>query len=147
MNKRDLQPALDALKTIKMPKIESKELRAALIRLHFALLGEYRKFTAGIEDLRTVYLGAYQDEIAEVAPLEAEMMNPATSQERRAELDKMLRAHADLQEAAKTFNAECEKLASEPVEIEKIDAESFLAEAAEQGLGLDILESLYPILT
>lgn len=147
MNKKELQPALDALKTIKMPQIESKELRAALIRLHFALLGEYRKFTSVIEDLRTVYLGAYQDKIAEVAPLEQEMMNPATSDARKLEIAKVLRSHTDLQVAIKTFNAECEKLASEPVEIEKIDAESFLAEAAEQGLGLDILESLYPILT
>lgn len=146
MNKRDLQPALDALKTIKMPKIESKELRAALIRLHFALLGEWRKFTSGIEDLRTVYLGAYRDEIAEVAPLEQEMMNPATSDARKLEIAKVLRSHTDLQVAIKTFNAECEKLAGCPVEVASIDSTAFLSMATEQGLELETIEKLYPIL-
>lgn len=145
MKKREIRNTLDALKTIKMAKIESQELRSALIRLHFTLLGEWKKFSDKLEDLRTVYLGAYQGEIEEVAPLEAEMMNPATTNERKLELASILGTHKDLQLAIKTFNEEAEKLSNEAVDVPLIPSEAFIAEAESQRLDLSIIEALYPV--
>lgn len=147
MIKKDLNNVLEALKSIKMPKVENKDLRTALIKTHFVLLGEQKRFVAAVEDLRTVYLGAYQDEIAELAPMEEEMMNPATPDGRKLEIAKVLRSHTDLQAAIKTFNAECNKLAGDTVEVEPIDSTAFLAMAMEQGIELETIEKLYPILS
>lgn len=62
MKKKQLKPALEALKTFHMTKITDKSVRNKLIALHFALLDEDEKYRKDIDKLDTVYFGPFEKE-------------------------------------------------------------------------------------
>ena len=44
MKKREMKSTLEAMKVVRVPKIENKELRNKFIRVHLKLLKEEKKF-------------------------------------------------------------------------------------------------------
>lgn len=144
MKKKEMNSALEALKTIKMPKIENKELRNLVIKDHLQLLGEKRKYEAGIEDLRIAFLEAYSGEQDEVVDLQGKLRverNPAKQMELMDEIAK----HKDYLEAVKEFNTKTEKMGNEEIEIEPIPMDEFVSEYQKQDYDMGVIEALYPM--
>ena len=145
MQKKEIRAALDALKEIKMPKIEDKALRNDLIANHFALLDAGKKHDAAVEDKRTVFLAAYKDEEAEMGELQQKLQITQDPVEVR-DLSAQIFSHKDYRAAARAFNEEVEALGREEVPgLKKIDREKFMAEIEKQDFKLSWVEALYPL--
>lgn len=145
MQKKEIRAALDALKEIKMPKIEDKALRNDLIANHFALLDAGKKHDATVEDKRTVFLAAYKDEETEIGELQQKLQISQDPAEAR-ELSAQILSHKDYRLAARAFNEEVDALGKEEVPgLKKIDREKFMAEIEKQDFKLSWVEALYPL--
>lgn len=145
MQKKEIRAALDALKEIKMPKIEDKALRNDLIANHFALLDAGKKHDASVEDKRTVFLAAYKDEETEMGEIQQKLQISQDPVEVR-ELSAQILSHKDYRAAARAFNEEVETLGREEVPgLKKIDREKFMAEIEKQDFKLSWVEALYPL--
>lgn len=145
MQKKEIRAALDALKEIKMPKIEDKALRNDLIANHFALLDAGKKHDAAVEDKRTVFLAAYKDEEAEVGEIQQKLQITQDPVESRALAEQFL-SHKDYRFATRAFTDEVDALGKEEVPgLKKIDREKFMAEIEKQDFKLSWVEALYPL--
>jgi len=144
MKKKELKAALDALKQIKLPKIEDKELKNAIIKDHFAMLGAYKKFEDDIQNCQTVHLEPYKEERAEVEALQ-QKLNSETEQEKKQAIINEIESHTDLIKAIGEFNEAVNKLAEEEVEITPLDHSKFMEAMDSQDFGLDVIESLFPM--
>lgn len=147
MQKKEIRAALDALKEIKMPKIEDKELRGDLIDNHFTLLDAGKKADAEVEKNRTVFLEAYKDEEQEVQEIQNKI-NESTSREEQIELSRELRTkHKSYLDAVKGFNENVNKIYDEEVkDLKKIDREKFMKAVKEMdNMKLSWVEALYPL--
>lgn len=147
MQKKEIRAALEALKEIKMPKIENKALRGDLIDNHFTLLDAGKKADAEVEKNRTVFLEAYKDEEQEVQEIQNKI-NESTSREEQIELSKELRTkHKGYLDAVKGFNENVNKIYDEEVkDLKKIDREKFMEAVKEMdNMKLSWVEALYPL--
>lgn len=145
MQKKEIRAALDALKEIKMPKIEDKALRNDLIANHFALLDAGRKYDAAVEDRRTVFLSAYKDEEAEVGEIQQKLQITQDPVESRALAEQFL-SHKDYRAALRSLNEDVDVIGKEKVSgLKKIDREKFMAEIEKQDFKLAWVEALYPL--
>lgn len=144
MKKKDMKQVLDALKTIKLPKFEDKELRNAIIKDHFKLLGENKKYEEAIDNLRTAHLGALADEQKKVNELREELRT-VTKAERAGEILKEIREYQGYLDAEADFIKDFNELAEEEVEITPIDSEKFLDEIQKQDFDLGLIEAIYPM--
>lgn len=144
MKKKEMSGALGALKTIKMSKIEDKELRNAIIRNHFKLLGENKKYEADIEDLRTAHLGALADEQKKVNELREEIRT-VTKAERAGEILKEIKSYQGYLDAEADFIKAFNELGEKEVELTPIDSEKFLDEIQKQDFDLGLIEAIYPM--
>lgn len=144
MIKKEMKPALDALKTVKMSKIEDKSLRNLIIRDHLKLLGEQRKYEAAIEDKRTVFLDSWKEDQEAVEKLNDSLRvesDPKKQKELVAEINK----YSDYLNAVKEFNDEAVLMGKEEVEIEPIDMDAFVAEYQKQDYEMGVVEAIYPM--
>ena len=144
MKKREIRQALDALKNIKMPKIEDKVLRNKLIRIHLKLLAEFKKYDSDLEDARIVFLSAYKEEADEVGKLQNKLQTEY-DRIRQAELAEKIAAHSDYLEAVKAVNDKADAMGREEIELEPVSLDDFLPEYEKQGYDPAIIEGLYPI--
>jgi predicted nuclease with TOPRIM domain len=146
MLKKEIADALTALKEIKMPKIEDKELRSALIANHFTLLDAGRKVDAQVEDKRTVFTEAYKEEAQVIQDLQNKF-NESEDAEERKSIAKDINSHKDYLKAINDFNEEVNKLYAEKVPgLKPIDHEKFMAEAEKMdNFKLSWVEALYPM--
>ena len=147
MQKKEIRAALDALKEIKMPKIEDKDLRNNLIDNHFTLLDAGKKVDAEVEKKRTVFLEAYKDEEQGVQEHQNKI-NEASTRDEQIELSKELRTkHKGYLDAVKDFNEDVNKLYKENVEgLKPIDREKFMDAIKEMdNMKLSWVEALYPL--
>ena len=146
MKRSEIKPALDALKEIKMPKIEDKALRADLIANHFALLDAGRKLDAMVEDKRTVFTEAYKEEAQVIQDLQNKFNESEDAEEKKA-IAKDINSHKDYLKAINDFNEEVGKLYAEEVSgLKPIDREKFMAEAEKMdNFKLSWVEALYPM--
>ena len=146
MKKSEIAPALNALKEIKVHKIEDKDLRNVVIDDHFTLLDAGKKTDAAVEDKKKVFLEAYKDEEQSVQDLQTKI-NEAASREEQIDLAKQLReGHKDYLDAVKVFNDEANKLYNEDVPgLKKIDREKMMEELKKQEIKLAWVEALYPL--
>lgn len=146
MKKKEIKPALDALKTIKMPKIEDKELRNSIISDHLALLKEQKAYEAKIDDLRTAHLAAFEKETEEVQKIQEELREETNPDKKKA-LVKKVNSHTELFDAVKAFNKAVEDLGNEEITLPKpIDGEKF-AEGMlpQENFNLGLMESVFPM--
>lgn len=144
MKKSEIKPALNALKTIKMPKIEDKDLRNTIIKDHMALLGESRKLEAKIDDLRSAHLGALADEQKVVNDLREELRTAIESHE-AARIFKEIQSHKDYLDAEAALIKAINDLYAEEVEVTPVDSEKFLEEIQKQDYDLGLIEAIYPM--
>ena len=144
MKKKEIKVALDALKTIKMPKIEDKDLRNGIISDHFKLLGEQKNYEADIEKLRTVHLGAFEEEQKEIQELNQELQSEL-DRVKQAELMRKINSHKKYAEAVNAFSKAVEELGNAEVEINGIDHAKFMEQIEKQDYDLGLIESLFPM--
>ena len=145
MKKAEIKQVLDALKTLKMPKIADKELRNIIIKNHLKLLGEQKKFHLQADDLVTAFMSAYEPEQNVVVTLEAKLRSEKDA-DKQKELIAEIETHKDYLEAVKACNDEINALGREKVEIELIDGEKFVEAYQEQDeFSLATVEALYPM--
>lgn len=144
MKKKNIRTVLDALKTIKMPKIEDKALRNGIINDHYALLEEWDKFEKETKKLETVHLGSFEDERQQVNELQQKL---ALSLDRKEQIEiaKEINSHKDLMKATDAYNKAFEELSNEDVAINGIERDKFMDEIAKQDFDLGLIESLYPM--
>ena len=113
MKKSEIRVALDALKEIKLPKIEDKDLRNTIIENHFILLDASRKVDEKVEDNRKVFLAAHKAEEKAVNELKAKIVE-ATNRDNKVALSKELREkHQCYFDAVDEFNESVDKLYAE----------------------------------
>lgn len=144
MKKKQLRIALDALKTIKMTKIEDKPLRNDIIDNHFAMLGEWERFEKAAKKLETVHLGSFEDERREFDELQ-QRMHTCIDRKEQWEIMREINSHGELRKAIGEYNKAFAELAEEEVEIKLIDRQKFMEEIAKQDFDLELIEALYPM--
>ena len=125
MKKDEIRTALDALRKIKMPKIEDKDFRNLLIDLHYNLYKLGKKVDADIEALRAAHLASYEDDIAKMKGLP----EPGT----------------ELFEAITGYDKALNALLAEDVEIPAIDGDKFVSEYRKQDYDASVVEGLFPL--
>ena len=145
MKKSEIRPALNALKGIRMPKIEDKEFRNALISDHIYLLGEQKRFEDDIKDLETAHLGAYEEERNKVADLQQRLQAEKDPEKRQALTDE-INSHEELFKAIVAYNKAVEALACEEVQLPSpIKADDFVAGMEGQDYDLSLIEAVFPM--
>lgn len=149
MKKNQAKAALEALRTVRMPKIADKEVRNALISNHFALFDAVEKFDKQAKKLETVYLGAFEEERKKVGQIQ-EQFRAEKDAAKRNELIAKLNGDEfkELNAAWESYAKEMNAYGDEPIEgLKPIDREKFLAAVADAEMEFPQLEALYPMLT
>ena len=146
MKKNQIHAVLLALKTIRMPMIEDKDIRAALIKIHFFLLGQSKKLDADMDDIRAVHLGAYEDELRAVYELAARMV-AESDQDKKNALYEEINGHTELLAAMNAFNKANTEKGEEAIELPcLINGEKFVEEYSnKQDYDPSVVEALYPL--
>ena len=146
MKKSEINAALAALKEIKMPKIEDKDLRNDLIENHFTLLDAGRKVDAAVEDMRTVHTEAFKEDEQKIEELQQKLNETDDREEQRA-LIKQINSFDARNKAVKQFNEEAAKLYAEEVTgLKPINREKFTEEIKKMdNMKLSWVEALYPL--
>lgn len=146
MKKKNIRTALDALKTIKMPKIEDKELRNGIINDHFTLLKAWDKYEKDVKNLETAHLGPFEEERQKVGELQQKLQTTTDRQE-QLELSQEINSHEDLFKAINAYHKAVSDLGEEEVKIKGMDRDKFMDEIAKQDFNLGLIEALYPMFT
>lgn len=145
MKKKEIKPALDALKSIKIPKIEDKDVKTAIIKNHLKLLAEQKKLEGELEDLQKAYLGPYEDQRNAFAELQQKFNAEKDEAERQKLVDQM-NSYTELISALNSLNKDQYEKLEEDVEVELIDMDKFVEEYQNQDYDLTVVEALYPML-
>ena len=144
MKKKEIKAALDALKKVRMPKIEDKELRNALIKNHLFLLGQNKKYEQDIEDLRTAHLGPYDETLQEIQELQNKLQTE-TDKTKANEIVAEINSHTEVLEAINGFNKAVMDLGNEDVELTLVSGDKFCEEYQNQDYDMNVVEALYPM--
>ncbi len=146
MKKKDIRPALDALKPIKLQKIEDKALRGRIIKTHVALVAAKNQLEEDQKALEEAHLGAYEKEREEVAQLQQDLQAESDPKLQKEILGK-INGHKELFGAIREYNKAYEKFLSEDVpDIPLLKQKEFIDSIVEkQDLDLGAIEALYPL--
>lgn len=144
MKKHEIKAALEALRKIKMPAIENKELRGGLIADHLKLVRAQKRYDEKVQDLETVHLGAFAEERDAVAKLQRDLQIEKNV-DKQIEIARQIESHKQLFEAIKTCNKAIEELGNEDVEIAGIPEAEFLEAIQSQDFDLGQIEALVPM--
>jgi hypothetical protein len=146
MKKSEIKNALTALKSIKMPKIESKDFRNELIADHIYLLGQQKKLESDAKDLEIAHLGAYEDERNKVAELQQKFQSEKDADKRKALSDE-INSHTELFKAVLGYNKAVEALANEEIALPHLfEANKFVEAMEGQDYDLSLVEAVFPML-
>jgi len=150
MKKKEIMNALNALKQIKMPQVEDKELRNDIISNHLILLDAMKRFESDVAKLETVYLSndSAKKDREEVTALQ-EKAQVAKTQDERNDLIRQIQSHTEWTKTVQLYNDAVNSLADEDVAgIKVIDREKFInAILPSMDYSLGLLESVYPMLS
>lgn len=145
MKKSEIKPALEALKKIKMPKIEDKALRNLIIEDHFVLLAEQKKFEEANNDDQTVRLAGFEDDQKAIKELQ-DKFNLAENDAERRDINRKILAYKDYFRAVDDLNKAINDRGKEEFGgLKKVDHEKFMEEIQKQDFDLGIIEALYPL--
>lgn len=145
MKKKEVRQVLDALKVIKVTKIEDEKLRNTIISNHLALLGIKRKIDQDVDDARSAFLGPFAEDIKQIAILQREMSHEADPA-KKLEIAGKIDSHKEYLEAYDAFCQAMDKMGEEEVSgYTPIDAERFCLEYRKQDYDFDIVERIYPL--
>ena len=143
MKFKEITPALDALKKIKIMSIEDKDVRNLIISNHIKLLSMKKKYDSDFEDARVAFLAAYGDEQEEVIALREELQ--AAPADKQQDIAKKFASHKKYLEAVKEFNDNADKMGEREFEIPLIETEKFVEEYKKQGYDMSVVEALFPM--
>ena len=149
MKKNQARAALEALRTVRMPKIADKEVRNALIANHFTLFDVVEKFDKQAKKLEAVHLASFDEDRRKVAEINAQFQKE-TDVAKRNELLSRLNGEEfkELNEAWGVFSKAMNDYGDEPIEgLKPINREKFFAAIEDCGLEFSQLEAIYPMLT
>lgn len=149
MKKNQARAALEALRTVRMPKIADKEVRNDLIADHFILFDVVEKFDKQAHKLEAVHLGAFEEDRKKVGEIQGKI-HAEKDAAKRNELIASLNGEEfkELNAAWETYAKEMNAYGNEPVEgLKPIDKDKFLAAVSDAELEFPQLEALYPMLT
>ncbi|MBO4524994.1 MAG: hypothetical protein J5692_00170 [Bacteroidales bacterium] len=144
MKKKDIRPALDALKPVKLQKIEDKKLRKTIVSNYVTLVVAWNAFEEKRKAMEEAHLGAYEKQREEVAKLQQELQ-AETDRNKQKELLRQINENEELFAAVKEFNKDFEALGNEEVEVKGIPQDEFIEEIQKQDFDLGIIEALYPM--
>lgn len=144
MKKKEIKPALDAIKTIRMPLIENKELRNALINIHLFLLKEQKKLEMELQDLQTVHLAPYEKERNRIGELQQQLAAEKEPAKKQAIIDE-INSFTELLAAINAFNKDQYDKLEEDVEIKPVSLDRFVEEYQKQDYEPSVVEALYPL--
>jgi hypothetical protein len=145
MKKREMGDALIAMRSVKVQRLENKDLRAQFIRVHLKLLEEQKKYDIEMEDRKIVFLAAWGEEQSKVIKLEA-MMKAEPDPAKKREIALEIETHRDYLDAVKGFNDTAAEMGREEVEVETFDRADFIADYEKQGYDPSVVEGLFPLL-
>ena len=146
MKKFEIKSALDALKKIKMPKIEDKDLRNVLIENHYVLYDAGMKYDAAIEREKDVLLGAYKEEQQVIEDLQRKLQMSESGSDEQRDIIRELNSHEDYYKAVAKLNEKIIALGKENIDgLKKVDREKFMQELEKQEYDFNIVEGLYPL--
>ena len=144
MKKKDIRHALDALKPVKLQKIEDKKLRKTIVSNYVTLVVAWNAFEEQRKAMEEAHLGAYEKQREEVAKLQQELQ-AETDRNKQKELLRQINENEELFAAVKEFNKDFEALGNEEVEVKGIPQDEFIEEIQKQDFDLGIIEALYPM--
>ena len=145
MIKSEIRAALEALKTIRMPKIEDRGLRNDLIDNHFVLLEVGRKTEEKLADTRKVCFSPYEEDQAKLEELQKEY-NGAESESDRRRIIREMNSFTEYNKAQREYYKLVESVNQEEVEgLKRIDRKKFMEEIQKQDYSLEWIEALYPL--
>lgn len=145
MIKSEIKAALEALKNIRMPKIDDKALRNDLIENHFTLLEIGKKTEAKLEDIRKVSFSAFEEDQNRIEELQKDFQGAESEAERKSIL-REINSFKDYQKAQKDYYKLVDEVNHEEVEgLKKIDRKKFMEEIQKQDYSLAWVEALYPL--
>lgn len=144
MKKHEITPALDALKNVKMNKIEDKSLKKALVDHYVTLVKEKRKLDDDLAALKQAHLSPYEQEQQKVSDLQAQLQTE-TDRSRQVELAREINSHKELFAAIRDFNKAAEELGKDEISLPGLPQEKFIEEMDKQGFELGLLDAVYPM--
>jgi len=145
MKKKEVRAVLEALKKVKVMKIEPEEFRAQIISIHLALLGVKRKIDEDVEDLKAAILGPYTEDAKRVVELNREMMAEQDDAKKLAIAEK-INSFKGYLDASDAFSDAMGRLGEEEVTgLNPVSAEQFCREYQKQDYDFDVVEKLYPL--
>ena len=143
MKKKEIAPALEALKKVKIMQIGDNKLRNSVISVHIRLLGEQRNYSNAVEDARKAFLSSYGDEEQEVMLLDSKLRGE-TDRSKQNAIANEIASHAEYLNAVKEFNKRVEAMGDEEVDAQ-LPAEEFM-KFMEQDYDCGVVEALFPLL-
>ncbi len=144
MKRREMGAALIAMRSVKVQRLENKDLRAQFIRVHLKLLEEQKKYDAELEDRRIVFLAAWGEEQSAVIRLEG-MMNAEPDLAKKRDIATEIETHHDYLDAVKEFNETTDKMGREEMVVESFDMAEFISDYEKQGYDPAVIEGLFPL--
>ena len=144
IKKKQIRPALDALRSIKLQKVKDTKMRKAIVGTYVDLTAAWHEFESKRKAIEEAQLDAYSDEREEVGRLQQELQ-VETDRFRRKDLLSEINGHKELFAAVRDYNRDIDTLGNEEVEISGISKEKFLAAIEDQEYDLGILEAIHPL--
>ena len=149
MKKIQVRASLEALKTIKMAKIENKTIRNTLIKDHMALLDEQDRIDRDLRKLETAMLSGYKPEQRKALADRQDAVSVEPDAAKRAEMSRaILVDFSDLLAAQRAYNREAVRMSDKPVtcKLDLLPRDAMLAELDAQDFDFALLENIYPLL-
>ena len=143
MKKKEIAPALEALKKVKIMQIGDNKLRNSVISVHIRLLCEQRNYSTAVEDARKAFLSSYGDEEQEVMLLDSKLRGE-TDRSKQNAIANEIASHAEYLNAVKEFNKRVGAMGDEDVDAQ-LPAEEFM-KFMEQDYDCGVVEALFPLL-
>lgn len=144
MKKHEITPALEALKNVKMNKIEDKSFKKALLDHYVTLVKEKRNLDDDLAALKQAHLSPYEDEQQKVSALQ-DQLRTETDRSRQAELAREIYSHKELFAAMRDYNKAVEELGKDEISLPGLPQDKFVEEMDKQGFELGLLDAVYPM--
>ena len=147
IKKLQVRPAIEALKGVKMQRIEDKALRRAVIAAYVRLLEIQGGIDRELDNLETATLGAYAAERKELESLRDDIQAAGSKEKAKAIADDIIARFGELLAAERAHKREALALLSVDTEgPDPIDRDAFIDAMAAQEWNFALLEAVYPLL-
>ena len=144
IKKKQIRPALDALRSIKLQKVKDTKMRKAIVGTYVELTAAWNEFEATRKAIEEAQLDSYSAEREDIGRLQQELQ-VETDRSRRKEIVYEINEHKELFAAINDYNSDIKTLGIEEIEVSGFSKDKFLAAIEDQDYDLGILEAVYPL--